>query len=96
MTLAVGCHPALAQQSPDQSPPPTGGSAVLPVPQPQFSGVIGRKASDSTPDFPKAVTAPQGAPNVLLNMTDDTGLVRPVPSADRFRLRPSIAWQRVA
>lgn len=50
-----------------------GGSAVLPIPQPQFGGVIGRKASDSTPDFPKSVTAPKGAPNVLLIMTDDTG-----------------------
>jgi hypothetical protein len=39
---------------------------VLPVPQPQFRGVIGRKASESTPDFPRAVTAPKGAPNVLL------------------------------
>src|SRR5215471_6567714 len=75
VTLAVGCHPALAQQAsiPDQGTPPAGGSAVLPVPQPQFRGIIGRKASDSTPDFPKAVTAPTGAPNVLLIMTDDTG-----------------------
>jgi arylsulfatase A-like enzyme len=73
--LVAGCHPALAQQSstPDRSTPPAGGSAVLPVPQPQFGGVIGRKASESTPDFPKAVTAPKGAPNVLLIMTDDTG-----------------------
>jgi arylsulfatase A-like enzyme len=72
--LVAGSHLALAEQStPDRSTPPTGGSAVLPVPQPQFGGVIGRKASESTPDFPKAVTAPKGAPNVLLIMTDDTG-----------------------
>src|ERR1700740_1096413 len=75
MTLAAGRYPALAQQSssPDQITLPSGGSAVLPVPQPQFRGVIGRKASESTPDFPKDVTAPKGAPNVLLIMTDDTG-----------------------
>ena len=75
MTLAAGCYPALAQQSssPDQITLPSGGSAVLPVPQPQFRGVIGRKASESTPDFSKDVTAPKGAPNVLLIMTDDTG-----------------------
>jgi hypothetical protein len=41
--------PALAQNT----PPPTGGSAVLPIPAPHFGGVIGSKASESTPDFPK-------------------------------------------
>ncbi len=46
---------------------------VLPrAPQP-FKGKVGRTAADSTPDFPKAVTAPKGAPNVLLIMTDDVG-----------------------
>jgi arylsulfatase A-like enzyme len=46
---------------------------MLPVPDPPFNGIIGRKASDSKPDFPKAVSAPKGAPNVLLILTDDTG-----------------------
>jgi arylsulfatase A-like enzyme len=62
-------RPALAQST----PLPTGGSAILPAPEPQFHGVIGRKASDSKPDFPQAVTAPKGAPNVLMILTDDTG-----------------------
>src|SRR5262249_13827848 len=53
--------------------PPRGGSAILPPPEPAFSGVIGRKASESRPDYPPAITAPKGAPNVLLIMTDDTG-----------------------
>jgi arylsulfatase A-like enzyme len=65
---------------------------VLPVPQPQFRGIIGRKASESTPDFPKSVTAPEGAPNVLLIMTDDTGFGAastfggpiPTPALDRL------------
>ena len=93
-TLAAGCHSALAQLSstPDQSTPPMGGSAVLPVPQPQFREVIGHKASDSTPDFPKGVTPPKGAPNVLLIMTDDTGFGAdstfggpiPTPTLDRL------------
>ena len=61
--------PALAQSK----SMPAGGSAILPAPEPQFGGVIGRKASESKPDFPKAVTAPKGAPNVLLILTDDTG-----------------------
>jgi len=65
---------------------------VLPVPQAQFGGVIGRKASESTPDFPKDVTAPKSAPNVLLIMTDDTGFGAasafggpiPTPTLDRL------------
>ena len=59
--------PALAQNSPPS------GSEILPAPEPKFRGVIGRKASESKPDFPEAVKAPGGAPNVLLIMTDDTG-----------------------
>jgi arylsulfatase len=46
---------------------------VLPYPQPPFKGKIGRTAKESTPDFPKAIEAPKGAPNVLLIMTDDVG-----------------------
>src|SRR5215467_12913590 len=46
---------------------------VLPRPQPAFKGKIGRTASESTPDFPKATEAPKGAPNVLLILTDDVG-----------------------
>jgi arylsulfatase len=68
-----------------------GGSVVLPVPQPRFGGVVGRKASESKPDFPKAVTAPKGAPNILLILTDDTGFGAsgtfggpiPTPTLDR-------------
>ena len=52
---------------------PAGGARVLPVPDPPFRGVIGRKAKDSKPDFPKSVMAPKGTPNILLIMTDDTG-----------------------
>jgi len=46
---------------------------VLPKPEPPFHGKIGRTVKDSTPDFPKRVEAPAGAPNVLLIMTDDVG-----------------------
>src|SRR5262245_7034394 len=52
---------------------PRGGPAILPPAEPPFGGVIGRKASESKPDYPPAITAPKGAPNVLLIMTDDTG-----------------------
>jgi arylsulfatase len=46
---------------------------VLPRPAPKFEGTIGRTTKDSKPDFPKEVTAPDGAPNILLVMTDDVG-----------------------
>ena len=47
--------------------------SVLPIPEPPFNGKIGRTVKDSTPDFPKGVEAPAGAPNVLLILTDDVG-----------------------
>src|SRR5215469_12371793 len=47
--------------------------SVLPPPQPPFQGKIGRTVKDSTPDFPKSLEAPPGAPNVLLILTDDVG-----------------------
>ena len=52
---------------------PSGAAEVLPHPDQPFQGKIGRTAKESTPDFPKAVEAPKGAPNVLLIMTDDVG-----------------------
>jgi len=45
----------------------------LPPPEPPFEGKIGRTVKDSTPDFPKMIEAPAGAPNVLLILTDDVG-----------------------
>ena len=50
-----------------------GSPETLPREQPTFQGKIGNTASDSTPDFPKGIEAPKGAPNVLLIMTDDVG-----------------------
>jgi arylsulfatase len=48
-------------------------ATVLPKPEAPFEGKIGRIVRDSTPDFPKGVEAPAGAPNVLLILTDDVG-----------------------
>jgi len=91
VATVCGCI-ALSSSALAQGTTPEGGSAVLPIPQPKFGGVIGRKASESTPDFPKSVTAPAGAPNVLLIMTDDTGFGAastfggpiPTPTFDRL------------
>ena len=46
---------------------------ILPIPDQPFHGKIGLRPSDSVKDFPKDVTAPKGAPNVLLILTDDVG-----------------------
>ncbi|WP_221796249.1 arylsulfatase [Aquisediminimonas sediminicola] len=46
---------------------------VLPVVPAPFIGRIGLTAANSTPDWPKPVKAPSGAPNVLVIMTDDIG-----------------------
>ena len=46
---------------------------ILPKPEPPFRGKMGRTVKDSTPDFPKGVEAPDGAPNILLILTDDVG-----------------------
>ncbi|WP_094555826.1 arylsulfatase [Synechococcus sp. 1G10] len=46
---------------------------ILPKPEQPFQGTIGRTAKASTPDFPKGVEAPKGAPNVLIILTDDVG-----------------------
>jgi arylsulfatase len=46
---------------------------VLPAPEQPFKGHIGRTVSDSTSDFPSAIEAPAGAPNLLLILTDDVG-----------------------
>ncbi len=68
---------------------------VLPYPEQPFKGKIGRTAKESTPDFPEAVTAPKGAPNVLLIMTDDVGFGAgstfggPIPTSSMDQLAKS-------
>src|SRR5262245_24452363 len=61
LLLAAMGHAASAQDT------------VLPKPETPFEGKIGRTLKDPTPDFPKGVEAPKGAPNVLLILTDDVG-----------------------
>ena len=51
----------------------TGDGSVLPMPSAPFSGKIDRDAKKSTPDFPQPLSAPDGAPNVLLVLLDDVG-----------------------
>jgi arylsulfatase A-like enzyme len=63
-------------QTSTTSQTPTSASSaadVLPRPDAPFHGKIARTRKESTPDFPKAVEPPPGAPNVLLILTDDVG-----------------------
>ena len=96
ITAVIGGYIGFSSPTLAQSEPPAqGGSVIVPMPEPRFGGVIGRKASESKPDFPKAVTAPKGAPNILLILTDDTGFGAsstfggpiPTPTLDRVAAR---------
>src|ERR1700722_9873380 len=65
---------------------------VLPRPEAQFKGHVGRTVEESTKDFPQEVKAPNGAPNILLILTDDVGFGAsstfggpvPTPTMDRL------------
>jgi hypothetical protein len=88
--------PAVAQQihgtpgAPDSTVTLDG--RQLPPPVPQFGGVIENDALQSTPWWPPRVMPPEGAPNVLLIITDDAGFavpstfggVIPTPTLDRI------------
>ena len=64
----------------------------LPPPPSKFGGEINLEATKSKPYWPPQVVPPQGAPNILLIMTDDQGYgvsgtfggVIPTPSMDRI------------
>src|SRR5262249_58557393 len=67
-------------------------SRVLPLPPPPFSGTIMPNAIDSTSAWPPQIMPPEGAPNILLILTDDVGFgapstfggVIPTPALDRI------------
>src|ERR1700689_5284147 len=46
---------------------------ALPIPQPPFTGTVDIDARRSTPAWAPAVTAPQGAPNIVLILVDEVG-----------------------
>ncbi len=65
---------------------------VLPRPPEAFTGTLAPTEKDSTPQLPQRIAAPEGAPNILLVMTDDVGFGAaatfggpvPTPSLDRL------------
>jgi arylsulfatase len=84
MLLATASTPFLAVTARAQD--------VLPRPDQPFKGHIGRTVEESVKDFPKEVKAPDGAPNILLILTDDVGFGAsstfggpvPTPTMDRL------------
>jgi hypothetical protein len=93
--IAVGM-PATAQQITGTPGSPSATTTIegnqLPPRPPPFGGVINESYKDSTPWWPPRVAPPEGAPNVLLIMTDDQGYgvsgtfggVIPTPALDRI------------
>jgi arylsulfatase A-like enzyme len=65
---------------------------VLPKPDPPFQGKVDINPGNSTPDWPRPVTAPGGAPNIVLILLDDVGFsatstfggATPTPTLDRL------------
>jgi arylsulfatase len=79
--------------SPDRQSSLPGTPSILPRPDFHFSGSVGRTYLDSDPaQFPQPVTAPKGAPNILLVLLDDAGFGQfstfgggiPSPTMDRL------------
>src|SRR5262245_19027472 len=68
-------QPGLAQEKPKSEPVPQPGTPiVLPRPDFQFPGAVGRTYKDSDPaQFPQPVQAPTGAPSIVLILIDDAG-----------------------
>src|SRR6201987_800380 len=88
--------PTLAQQTTGTTGSPNATSTIdgryLPPPRQSFKGKIELNASQSKPAWPARVVPPEGAPNILLIMTDDVGFaapstfggVIPTPALDRI------------
>src|SRR5262245_5087527 len=93
---ALAIVPAVAQQTTGTPGSPSATTTIdgkyLPNPPPKFGGTIGLDAAQSRPYWQPNVVPPQGAPNVLLIMTDDAGYgfsgtfggVIPTPALDRI------------
>jgi arylsulfatase A-like enzyme len=96
MGAVLAAGPALAQEisgvpgSPEATETLPG--QVLPAPALPFGGQINLNADQSKPWWPPRVAPPEGAPNILLIMTDDVGFaapstfggVIPTPTLDRI------------
>jgi arylsulfatase A-like enzyme len=70
----------------------TSSASTLPQLPPEFEGTIGRTYRQSSPDYPQPASAPSGAPNILVILTDDVGFASsstfggpvPTPALDKL------------
>lgn len=77
MTGALGAAPSSAQQVTGELGGPVATTTIpgiqLPAPTPPFGGVIDETLEGSEVWWAPRIVPPEGAPNVLLIMTDDQG-----------------------
>ena len=92
---AQDATPAAATPTP-WMPPIQTEQVALPQPDFHYPGTVGTLQTNSDPpDFPRLVTPPAGAPNVLLILVDDAGFGQfgtfggavPTPAADNLAAR---------
>ena len=62
-------------------------------PEPSFAGQVGLTAAELVKDFPQQVAAPEGAPNIVIIMTDDVGFAASEVFGGPI---PTPAFERVA
>src|SRR5262249_31129001 len=98
--------PSIAQQTTGVAGSPSATTTIdgrqLPPPDPAFGGVIKNDALQSKPWWAPRVVPPEGAPNVLLIITDDAGFgvpstfggVIPTPTMDRIA-KEGLRYNRV-
>lgn len=78
-TMHVSCNQTQQSSDGTQAEPTTPDASgdfdrtVLPILPHAFAGKVDTNAMQSTPDFPVEVSAPKGAPNVIVILTDDVG-----------------------
>ena len=89
LLLAASAITSTHAQKP--APAPADGT-VLPRPPKAFNGQLAPTEQASTLSYPSPIKAPEGAPNILLVMTDDVGFAAsatfggpiPTPNLDRL------------
>jgi arylsulfatase len=96
LLLPVAMSPAVAVEITGVAGSPSATTTIdgkqLPAPPEKFGGKIERTAEQSKPFWPPRIVPPEGAPNVLLIITDDAGFgvagtfggVIPTPALDRI------------
>ncbi|MEE4259880.1 MAG: arylsulfatase, partial [Bacteroidales bacterium] len=70
MFLALGCN----QQKQETEPVPGDlDRTIIPLPEPEFGGIIGKTYKESESEWPELPAPPAGAPNVVVILLDDVG-----------------------